>query len=97
VIRENKLYGAIHIAESWTYFPKGKNDHTFKQVAQGEMRVSDLKPEDRTEALMVSVEGRDGAARLWLSPIVRSPSGAALGAPIEMDQPPAGRFGRLFA
>ena len=46
-------YGVIQIAEVWTYLPPRPNDHTFRQVLEGEIKVSELKPEDRTEALLV--------------------------------------------
>jgi hypothetical protein len=90
------IYGVIHIAEAWTYLPKQKNDHTFKQVAQGEMTVADLKPEDRTETLMVRMESRDGASRIWLSPILREGDDVSLDDTIEIAQGAKGRFGSFF-
>lgn len=95
-IKANDIYGVIHIAEAWTYFPKKPRDHTFTQVAQGEIAVSQLKPEDRSEALTVHMESRDGASRLWISPILRNGPAVALADPIDWRDPPKGRFGGLF-
>ena len=96
-IERLKVYGVIHIAEAWTYLPKQPNDHTFKQVAQGEMSVSDLRPEDRTETLMVRMESRDGVSRIWLSPIVRKDDDVALDDVIEIAKATKGRFGSFFS
>jgi hypothetical protein len=95
-IRRNGIYGVIHIVEAWTYFPRKRDDHTMQQVLAGEIAVSQLGAQDRTEALMVRVDCRDGSQRLWLSAIVRSPTGVALADVMEMREPLGGRFGRLF-
>lgn len=95
-LQEHDIYGVIHIVEAWSYFPRKPNDHTMKQVVEGEIAVSELKPGDKTECLLVRVEGRDGAQHLWLSPILRTADGVALADPIEMDEPMGGRFGSFF-
>ena len=95
-IHENNIYGIVHIMEAWTYFPRQPNDHTFKQVVQGEMRVADLKPEDRREAVVVHYQSRDGANFMWMSPIIRMGDRVALSDAIEWRDPPGGRFGKLF-
>jgi hypothetical protein len=95
-IRQNDIYGVIHIVEAWAYFPRRPNDHTFKQVAEGEIAVSELKPGDKSEALMVKVESRDGLTHVWLSPIIRSADGVALADPMEIAEPTGGRLGSLF-
>ena len=95
-LKEHDIFGVIHIAETWSYFPRRPNDHTMKQIVQGEIAVSDLKPDDKTEALMVRVECRDGTQHLWLNPIVRTKDGSALADQIEMDDSMNGRFGNLF-
>lgn len=95
-IHDHDIYGVAHISETWAYFPRRHNDHTFKQVAMGEMSVSDLKPGEKSEGLMVRVESRDGYNHIWLSPIVRSPDGVALADPMDFDEPPGGRLGTLF-
>ena len=56
-IRANDIYGVIHIAESWSYFPRTPNDHTMKQVVEGEIAVSELKPGDKTDVPMLEVGG----------------------------------------
>ena len=78
-VRENNLYGVITIAEAWTYLPKQARDHTAVQIMHGEMRVADLKDEDRTEALMLRMESRDGGHLTWLDPIIRTGDDVALG------------------
>jgi hypothetical protein len=96
-IKSNDIFGVLHVVEAWTYFPRRPNDHTMKQVMHGEIAVSELNPGDRTEALMVRCEGRDGYSMMWLSPIIRTPTGVALADPMEMPDPPQGRFSGLFA
>lgn len=91
-----QIYGVVHIAEAWMYLPKQKNDHTYKQVVQGEIAVSQLRPEDRTETLMVRMESRDGVSHLWLSPIVRSGEDVTLSEVLEFDDPAKGGFGSFF-
>jgi len=95
-LKEHDIFGVIHIAETWSYFPKRPNDHTMKQIVQGEIAVSELNQGDKTEALMVRVECRDGTQHLWINPIRRTTSAVDLAAPIEMDDQMGGRFGGLF-
>ena len=45
----------------------------------GEMRVEDLKDDDRTEALMLRMESRDGGHLTWLEPIMRDGGKVVLG------------------
>jgi len=78
-VLENGLYGVIMIAEAWTYLPKRAKDHTAVQIMHGEMRVADLKDEDRTEALMLRMESRDGGHLTWLEPIIRTGDDVTLG------------------
>lgn len=58
------------------------------------------EPRLRAEAfligLMVRFEARDGSQHLWLSPILRTKTGVAVADPMEMPEPPGGRFGSLF-
>ncbi len=95
-IRQNDIYGVVHIVEAWSYFRKKEQDHTLTQLMMGEMAVSDLKKGDREETLMVRVESRDGLNHLWLSPIVRKGEEVALAEPMEMSEELSGRFGSLF-
>lgn len=78
-VREHNLYGVIHVGEAWTYFPKGKKDHTAFQLLDGEMRVSDLKDGDKTEALYLRMESRDGDCVVYLNQIVRHGDTVGLG------------------
>jgi len=71
----SRVYGLIHIAEAWAYLPKGPDDHTRKQLEWGEMRVSSLRDEDKTELLMVSLLSRDGNSMAWIDEIVREKEG----------------------
>ncbi len=95
-IRSNNTYGVIHILEAWIFIPKHPNDHTMKQILDGEIAVSDLKSGDKTEALVVRYECRDGAQRMWISPILRLKDGVALADAAEMGETAEGRFGSLF-
>ena len=90
------IYAVLHIAESWSYFPRQPNDHTMKQLAMGEMNVSDLRSEERKECLMVRCESRPGYQNLWLNPIVRKHDGVALADAIEIADAPGGRCGHFF-
>ena len=89
-------YGVIQIAEVWTYLPPRPDDHTFRQVLEGEIKVSELKPEDRTEALLVRYQSSDGTQCVWVNVIQRKPSGVSLAEPIELHDKADGRFGSLF-
>ena len=89
-------YGVIQIAEVWTYLPPRPNDHTFRQVLEGEIKVSELKPEDRTEALLVRYQSSDGDQCVWVNVIQRRASGVSLAEAIELHDKADGRFGSLF-
>lgn len=78
-VRESGLYGAIHVGEAWTYFPKDKKDHIAFQLLDGEMRVSDLKDEDRTECLYLRMESRDGDCVVCIDRIQRDGDAVGLG------------------
>ena len=68
------------MAEAWTYFPQTDRDHTSFQLLDGEMAVSDLNDGDKTEALMVRLESRDGDHVTWLDLIIRDGDSVRLGA-----------------
>lgn len=75
-------------------FPRSAYD---EQFLAGEIAVSELKKGDKTEALVVRYECRDGTQRMWISPIVRPKTGGvALGNALEMGDTAEGRFGSLF-
>ena len=59
--------------------------------------MSKLKKGDKTKALVVRYECRDGTQSMWISPIVRPKTGGvALGDALEMGDEVSGRFGGLF-
>lgn len=93
---KNNTYGVIQIAEAWSYLPRRPNDHTYRQVLEGEMKVSELKPEDKTEALVVRYESSGGNQCMWVNPILREGAGVSLAEAIEIQGPALGRFGSLF-
>jgi hypothetical protein len=96
-IQANDVFGVVHVVEAWVYVPKRHNDHTLKQIMEGELAVSDLKQVDKSEALIVRYECRDGTQRMWINQILRSKTGGvALADAVEMDDEVGGRFGNLF-
>ena len=95
-IAEHYAYGVVHVVEAWARFAAGPNDHVLKQVMGGEVKVSELKPEHRAEALMVSAQSRDGWANSWVDQIVRGADGKpSWGKCIEVSDF-RGRFGKVF-
>jgi hypothetical protein len=96
-VQANDVYGVIHIVEAWSYHRREGPDHTFTQIMSGEIKVSELRDEDRAEVLMVRMENRDGDHRLWSMPIQRDGDKVTLGKPIESDDPPGGRFASFFS
>src|ERR1051325_447805 len=95
-VREDRIFGVVHVAESWMYIPKSRSDHTLKQIMTGEIAVSELKPKDRTEALVVMAESRDRWEVLWFSPIRRDGDKVSLAPTVEFEETPVGRFAGLF-
>ena len=95
-MRKLNTYGVIQIGEVWAYLPPRPDDHTYRQVLEGEMKVSELKPEDKTEALMIRYQSLDGDQCVWVNPILREASGVSLGETIEIKGTALGRFGSLF-
>ena len=71
-VQKYGLYAIVMTSEAWTYVPRVPRDHTVLQILDGEMNVADLAEGDRTEALLVSIESREGAHQVWIDPIVRS-------------------------
>jgi hypothetical protein len=96
-IQEENIYGIIHITEAWTYMPSGRNDHTVKQILDGEMAVSDLNETDKREALLVSFESREGSYEVWSAPIVRdNKKGVTLGGDMQRIKTSWTNWERLF-
>ena len=95
--RAEKVFGIVHIVIIRVYIPRGPNDHTWIQLMAGEMRMSDLKHEDKTESILVHYRCRNGTQRAWISPIVRPKAGGvALGDALEMDETTERMFASLF-
>ncbi len=78
-IEENDIYGVISVAEAWTYVPRYKGDHTVVQILHNEMGVADLNDDDRTEALLVMMESKDGDHIIWMDKIIRDGDNTRLG------------------
>lgn len=77
--------------------PKSVNDYALKHILAGNIAVSELKQGDKTEALIVRYECKDGTQRMWISPIVHPKTGGiALGDALEMGDEVRGRFGSFF-
>jgi hypothetical protein len=70
-INKHYIFGLVHVCESWVRFADNPNDHTFKQIQAGEMKVSDMKPEHRKEALSVTAQARDGYSVSWIDEMIR--------------------------
>jgi len=96
MIQTSDVIGVVHICEAWTRFG-GNKDHVTKQIMLGEIGVSDLRPEDRTEALFTSVQSKYGQSSCWVDPIVRDAKTGevSLKEGIKLEEV-EGRFGRLF-
>ena len=95
-ITEHYSYGVVHVVEAWMHMAAKPGDHTLKQLMDGEMKVSQLRPEDRREVLMVSAQSRDGWAVSWVDQLARDKTGKiSLGECTEFTDF-RGRFGKVF-
>ena len=95
-IAAHYIFGVVHVVEAWMHLAPTPGDHTLKQLMAGEMRVSDLRPEHRSEVLMTSAQARDGWAISWVDEIRRNPKGGmSLGECREIGEF-SGRFGKVF-
>jgi hypothetical protein len=95
-IREHYVYGLVHICEAWVRFASGKTDHILDQVIDGEIRVSELRPEDRSEALTVVAQSRDGYSHNWIDEIIRTKKKVLKFGACQEFGDFEGRFGSLF-
>ena len=98
-INKHYTFGLVHVCESWVRFADGPNDHTFKQIQAGEMKVSDMKAEHRKEALSVSALARDGFSFNWVDEMIRGGDksmGTLKLGKCHQFQDSEGRFGKLF-
>jgi hypothetical protein len=94
-IAKHYVYGVVHVAEGWMRMAMSADDPTFRRVMAGEMRVSELKPDERQEVLMVSAQSRDGWTISWSDEILRVDGKPLFGACHEVTDF-RGRFGKLF-
>lgn len=99
------LYGVAIITEAWAYKSRGKDDHIVKQLTLGEISVSELRPEDKEEILMIHIQSRDGMDRLasihFSKDMMLDPDGNVihkiiLGEEITTDGDNKGRFSGLW-
>jgi hypothetical protein len=95
-VRQHPIYGIIRIHEGWAYYPQGKNDHTMRQIVEGEIAVSQLSPRDRREALVVLMESREGADVLWTTPMLREGDRVRLGETAVFEDGFRGKLPRVF-
>lgn len=95
-IAEKYAFGVVHVTEAWMRMAPNPNDHVLKQVLAGEIKVSELRPEDRTEVLMVSAQSRDGWSLAWSDEIVRNAGGKLSLGECHTVKDYEGRFGKLF-
>ena len=95
-ISETYAFGVIHVVEVWMRMAPNPNDHILKQVMAGEIKVSELRPEHRKEALMVSAQSRDGWSMAWSDEIVRGIDGKPSFGTCHAVTDYEGRFGKLF-
>ncbi|MFZ4394605.1 MAG: hypothetical protein ACOYOU_03145 [Kiritimatiellia bacterium] len=95
-ISEHHTYGVVHVVEAWMHMAKKPGEHTLNQLMDGEIKVSELLPEHRQEALMVSAQSHGGWAISWVDEILRGGDGRLfLGASMAFDDF-RGRFGKVF-
>jgi hypothetical protein len=95
-ITEPYVFGVVHVVEAWMHLARTPDDHTLRQIQAGEIKVSELCPADRREALMVSAQSRDGWSASWIAEIARDAAGKpSLGTSREFADF-RGRFGKLF-
>ena len=79
VIKAKDVFGVVHICE----------------ILCNEIAPSELRPEDKREALSVMAQARDGYARTWISEIRRDGKEVSLEDATEFTDF-SGRFGNLF-
>lgn len=95
-IEQHYIYGVVHVVEAWMRLAPTPDDHILKQLMAGEMKVSELNPEHRQEALMVSAQSRDGWALSWMDRMVRNPTGGISLVECREFSDFRGRFGKVF-
>ena len=94
-IREHYAFGVVHVVETWMRLAPPE-DHTLRQIMDGEIKISELRKEDRKEALMVSAQSHDGWALSWVDEILRDGAGKPLLGACREFNDFQGRFGKVF-
>ena len=94
VKKEPAIQALAFISEAWVYKSKNPKDHVVKQIMDGEIAISELKPEDRQEVISIAMSGRDGTGYSVIIPIIRKGKKVTLGEADESNGVMAGRFGR---
>ena len=74
---------------------RGAKDHLLKQILFDEITPSELRPEDKMEALTIMAQSRDGYSKTWINEILRQGETVSLKTAIEFENV-YGRFGDLF-
>lgn len=95
-IHEHYVYGLIHVVEAWVHWAQNRSEHTVRQLMAGEMSVSQLRPEHRTECLMVSAQTRDGWSNCWVDSFTKDQAGKIILGGCREISDFRGRFGRVF-
>ena len=83
--KETSILGSIHCMEAWTYHSKGENDPVQKKINAGEIRISELPEQDRTELLRITARSHNGFIKSWSIPIQRVGEQLSLGPTIADD------------
>lgn len=97
-LHETNPYGTIHVSQAQVFLkhkPKGSSTKSDQTPDDRSM----TSPEVKTEALVVKMESRVGAARIWLHPILRGDGRAvkvSLADAIRLPDPPPGK-GCIFS
>jgi hypothetical protein len=105
LLEEAKAAGAqtmVTISEAWEYSGSSRS-HTTKQLLLHEMNVSDLRPEDRQEILVLTATMRDGFTVMISSPVDRSAGSPSLfeakwleASPEDLEQHMGGRLPNIW-
>jgi len=72
VIKDENIYGLVHVAQAWMHRQTEPGDHTTRQIWDGEIKVSELRDEDKSEVLAVTMQSRDGDSCAWATPILKN-------------------------
>lgn len=94
-VAEDNPFGVVHVVEAWMYIRKDEKDHTFRQITEGEIAVSELNQGERAEVLLVRLETKDGDSLSMFNQIVRG-TPLSLADAFEHSGNMQGRFSKWF-